>query len=73
MKKWISLVLAAILALSMTAAFAEGDLDYVKGKGVLVRHFDRERIRAFNRITVGTREQMDILLEKIREIQEEEK
>ena len=36
MKKWISLVLAAILALSMTAAFAEGDLDYVKGKGVLV-------------------------------------
>ena len=36
MKKWISLVLAAILALSMTVAFAEGDLDYVKDKGVLV-------------------------------------
>ena len=36
MKKWISRILAALLALSMTMAFAEGDLDYVKGKGVLV-------------------------------------
>ena len=38
MKKWMSLVLAAILALGMTAAFAEdaGDLAYVKGNGKLV-------------------------------------
>ena len=36
MKKLISLILAAVLALGMTAAIAEGDLDYVKGKGVLV-------------------------------------
>ena len=38
---------------------------------MLVRHFDRERIRDYNRITIGTREQMDILLKNVREILEE--
>ena len=45
----------------------------LRARGVLIRHFSREDIRDFNRITIGTREQMDILLEKIREILEETK
>ena len=43
----------------------------LKKRGVLIRHFTKARIRDYNRITVGTREQLDILLDKIKEIMEE--
>ncbi len=44
----------------------------LKAKGVLVRQFNAPRIADFVRITIGTKEQMDVLLEKTAEILGEE-
>lgn len=40
----------------------------LKARGVLVRHWDRAEISDWLRVTIGTREQMDIFLDKVREI-----
>lgn len=51
----------------------EGETLYLKLKerGILVRHFSKARIKQYNRITVGTPQQMQALIAAIKEIMEE--
>ena len=44
----------------------------LKNKGILVRYFDKPRLEEYNRITIGSREQMDALLTAIKEILEDD-
>lgn len=44
----------------------------LKKRGILVRHFDSPKIKDYNRISIGTREQLDALLSAIDSIPEEE-
>ena len=43
----------------------------LKARGVLVRYFDKDRLHPFVRITIGSREQMEILVVNLKEILEE--
>lgn len=46
-----------------------GDLYHrLKEKGILVRHFTNPRICQYNRITIGTREQMQTFIDTIKEV-----
>lgn len=67
----------ACLASSANFVFAKhktmgGEAIYtgLKERGVLVRHFDSERLRDYNRITIGSADEMRVLMEKIKEILE---
>ena len=53
----------------------EGEYLYksLKNKGVLVRYFNKPRLNKYLRITIGSKEQMDILITKLKEIMEESK
>ena len=52
-----------------TPRMAGGELyRALKERGILVRHFDNERICDYNRITIGSREQMTTLLDVLAEL-----
>lgn len=40
----------------------------LKKNGILIRHFTSPRIKDYNRITIGTKDEMDIFLDKIKRI-----
>ena len=43
----------------------------LKDRGILVRHFTADRIKNYNRITIGTKEQMEIFVETVKQILED--
>lgn len=45
----------------------------LKKKGVLVRHFGKDRIRDYVRVSIGTPRQMEVFLERVREILKEKR
>ena len=60
--------------------FAESDrisglalYEKLKARGILVRHFSDEKIANFNRITIGTKEEMEIFIKTVKKILEEVK
>lgn len=40
----------------------------LKEKGVLIRHFSKDKIKEYNRITIGSREEMEVFILKVKEI-----
>ncbi len=42
----------------------------LKERGVLVRHFDKARIKEYNRITIGSKKQMQIFIDTVKSILE---
>ena len=40
----------------------------LKEKGVLVRHFEKERIKDYNRITIGSQKEMEAFVDAVKEI-----
>ena len=40
----------------------------LKARGILIRHFSRDEIKDYNRITIGAREEMQALVNAVREI-----
>jgi histidinol-phosphate aminotransferase len=43
----------------------------LKKRGILVRHFSGERIKEYNRITIGTREEMEAFIGEVETILKE--
>lgn len=64
---------ANFLFVSSPEVAGEALYERLKQKGVLVRHFKKEKIKDFIRVTIGTPEQMDLFIEKVKEILDEGK
>lgn len=59
---------ANFLFVSHETAAAKILFQELRNKGILVRYFNKPRIDNYLRISIGTHEEMDVLLEKLKEI-----
>ena len=59
------------LFIKTEAVSGSGLYEKLKDRGILIRHFSKEKIRDYNRVTIGTDEEMDIFLQRIDEILKE--
>jgi histidinol-phosphate aminotransferase len=50
----------------------DGLFHKLRERGVIIRHWDKPELIDYNRITIGSKEQMDILLKEVREVLKEE-
>ena len=66
----VTLSRANFLFVRHPAVSGEALYNGLRKRRILVRHFDRERIRDYNRISVGTPEQMQKLIEAVKAILE---
>ena len=48
-----------------------GEYCRLKERGVLVRHFGGERVKDFNRVTIGSPEEMELFINETEKILEE--
>jgi hypothetical protein len=67
-----ALILGIFIGILVAAVRSSFDKNHeeLKKRGVLVRHFDKPRIAGYNRITVGSEEEMQTLLAQIKTILE---
>ncbi|MGN0710119.1 MAG: histidinol-phosphate transaminase [Anaerovoracaceae bacterium] len=67
-----------VIPSSANFIFAESDkicgqelYEKLKERGILIRHFTKERIANFNRITIGTMSEMEAFIENVKELLKE--
>ena len=72
-KRGFAVLPSAANFLFVRPGFCSGGALYrgLKARGVLIRHWDRPRIAAWCRVTIGTKDQMDALLSAIDDMQKE--
>lgn len=74
LEKWVDVIESKANFTFARCAGIDGFQLYskLKQKGILIRHFSSPKINQFNRITIGTPEQMEAFINAVKEILNDE-